>query len=47
LAAAIRSVLDHPDQARAMGQAGRQRVCEQFHSGRSAEAIIEGLKAKP
>ena len=46
LAEAMLEVLRDPSSAQAMGRAGRARIVESFHSGRSAEAIWRGLRGE-
>jgi glycosyltransferase involved in cell wall biosynthesis len=44
LAEAVKSLLDNPAQGRAMGQAGRKRVSEQFTARRMAVEVSETLR---
>jgi glycosyltransferase involved in cell wall biosynthesis len=41
LAAAIKKLLDHPDQARALGEAGLKRVHQFFTWEKAAQATVE------
>jgi glycosyltransferase involved in cell wall biosynthesis len=41
LAAAIDELLADPDRARAMGEAGRRRVREQFSADAAAQRVLE------
>jgi len=44
LAAAIKKLLDHPDKARALGEAGLKRVHQFFTWEKAAQATVEAYR---